>query len=185
MWGAFELCLSPVVVALPPKKALVFWFAYDSVGIFGICRNQKNRRYSSFLQPYRQAGCLASAFPSNRPPSRSADTAPTNACVCGLLPSSSPSLLSSLRITPRTGDTPQAFSPTRPPHSVRGQNLPAVLGGPSASQSPSLLQILNRVQCFSVVLANSRVSIAGSSCATLRLRLRVAFAHPAIWVGRR
>ena len=34
---------------------------------------------------------------------------------------------------------------------------------------PKSLQILDRVQCFSVVLANSRVSIAGSSCATLRL----------------
>ena len=68
------------------------------------------------------------------------------------------------------GETPQTPLPT---------NLPAVLGGPLVVRAQVSYRYLTFPVVFSVVLANSRISIAGSSCATLRLRL------PAIWVGRR
>ncbi len=177
----------------------------DSVGPFGLCQNQKNHRCSSFPQPYRQAGCLASAFPSSWPPSQPADTRPSNACVCGLLPASpsrrsrfvsSPSGLlgavsfhpcrdyseSSRFILSRGYSEPSRFIPVGTTRSRLVSPQSGLLG--STGDTPQTLSITARLPpesgpshyryltfpvVFSVGLANSRVSIAGSSCATLRL----------------
>jgi hypothetical protein len=145
---------------------------------FGICRNQKNHSSSSFP-------------PSNRPPSRSADTAPTNACVCGLLPASplAPPLPRGNLSWPLPCPFPLvvavSFHPRRDYSDQRETRPKPSRSSASASESdPSLLQILDLPDRF-------LCSTCQFACLDRRLLLcnpaspiRVAFAHPAIWVGR-
>ena len=134
-----------------PKKTLVFWWSPPLLVVVGP---------SLLLLPALLGAAGKTKTNSVLPPvSLLGDQwthAPANACVCGLLhrpPSSSPSPFIPVGTTPRTGDTPQTPLPTRP-SVVRAQVSYRYLTFPIV---------------FSVVLANSRVSIAGSSCATLRL----------------